>query len=216
MQNTTNATATTLAPARMIFVAQGEANGYDDSDGFRTYIDLDKKEVVTDFWTTRGYCETPVRKPRDFRECTPEEQAECEQIAFDHLYKKLNQAGPARELSDSYPTGKFTGIPCKVSKGRKFKGEGKLVEIYRKEFYYGWGYGRRGCSVTNTAVIDLPDGSKAEANADYVVLDVDIKPVIRRFWQQLLNDEGYKSLPFGHYSRDPWLSDYVLKFYREG
>ena len=213
MQNTA-ANTTTAAPARLIFVAQGEANGYDDSDGFRTYIDLDKKEVVTDFWTTRGYCQTPVRKPCDFRKCTPEEQAECEQIAFDHLYDKLKQARQAQELSDYYPTGKFTGIPCKVSKGRKFKGEGKLVEIYRKEFYYGWG--RRGCSVTNTAVIELPDGAKAEANADYVGLDVHVKPVVRRYWQQLLEDEGYKSLPFGHYSRDPWLSDYVLKFYREG
>lgn len=210
-QNATQ-TAIAAAPARLIFVAQGEANGYDDSDGFRTYIDLDKKEVVTDFWTTRGYCTTPVRKPRDFWECTPEEQAECEQIAFDHLYDKLKLAYQARELSDSYPTGKFAGIPCKVDRGRKYKGEGKLVEIARREFYYGWH--NRNCRVTHTAIIELPDGKTAEANADYLVLTADIKPVIRRYWQQLLNDEGYKSLPFGHYSRDPWLSDYILKYYR--
>ena len=212
MMNTASTTDT--AATRFVRVAEGEANGYDDSDGFITYVDLEEKKVVTDHWTTRGYCPTPVRKYKEFNECTPEEQAAAQAIAVDYIIANTNpNASQCHELSDSYPIAKFTGIPCGVGEGRKFRGEGKLVEIVAKESCY-WCYGRHRRNVTYTAIIQTPDGETHEANADYVMLDADLKPVIQAYWRSLLNDEGYKNLPFGHYSRDPWMSDYILKYYK--
>ena len=200
---------------KFVKITSGEANGRDDSDGFDIIADLRAKKIIVDNWTTRFARIGKKRETVDFNSISEQEKEEVKKIAVDFLASTVKLDDYQTTSLSNTHDGSYRGIPCKVTKGRLFRGEGELVEVYSKSFDYGYGYSR-GTSTSWRAVIKTADGQEKEANADYVELLVTpelVKQVIEKYWRNLLSDYGYKQLPAGHFSRDPWFSDYILKFY---
>ena len=112
---------------------------YEDDYCYFTYIDVAKMKIVKDEWTTAFACPAfqCYEKPL-LIDAINEGKINAEDVAPVIIDYFCNFEAPKFDVLE----GVSLGIPCKVSKGRKFRGNGMLISVYNKPFSdrYGRGY----------------------------------------------------------------------------
>ena len=207
-----------LNNAKLVYITSGESNGRDDSDGFEAYADLSSGKVYFYQWTTRFSCnlQSPAHVRKD--ELTAAELDAYGKIVTDFALELLTAQSQKNTYCGNVKFGQFAGIPCTVTGGRKFRGEGELVGIKTSYYTYGRSYRFRGYEVENTkAIIKTADGSIKEATAKYVHLDyskIDLRGVAERFAGEIISEEGYNRNAV-RYSNSKRVGDFVLEFFQK-
>lgn len=164
----------------LYIIVERDHNYYDDSDTNFLYFDADNNRLKTGQWTTRGYC-------GDFYYDYPRITEADDNIKNNALVAMRDYAKSASTPSSlttmwwrDYDIEEF-GIPCDVSGGRKYQGEGVLVKLYNHKSYYG-----------SSESVSVWTGEKMEfVNPRFVKVDTDL--VLSKMYE-VLDDMSFEEL----------------------
>lgn len=204
--------STIKSTPRFVLVAQGESNGPWDSDGFYTYFDFDQNTFVRDNWTTRFAYDGVQREHCRLSDLTDEERATVAKAMVEHAFHLLSgQTNRTISTEASWNQSFKDGIHVTVKGGRLFHGEGMLVAIETKKFYYNNWHSNS----TTFAKIRTSDGRVERANVKYITIDITddmIRQAAERFAQEIIEEDGFNS-NIVRYSRRHGVVDFVLSLF---
>ncbi len=149
---------------------------YEDDYCTFTYLNVETGEIVREEWTTACACPAfELYKKPTLLEGIKNGNVDIDKAAEFLIKNYVHTIKIDVMDSKAVNSEKFIfGIPVHVNKGRKFKGNGTLVNIYHKTFTDR--YGRKYCSMN--ARIITEDGSIAYAVADNCEFDENLQDLV--------------------------------------
>ena len=159
--------------AENIFMMSSDYHGrHEDDDCYFTYYNNVTGEEFKDTWSTR-FAAPPFAWFETITLNTAfENDLVNKEVYLDYIKKRtldsLKFSNPEGKYIDPEKYAKYL-LPVRVDGGRKFKGEGILVEVEEKTYHFGPSYGRSyNQSTTATAKIYVPETNTfAYCSANY-------------------------------------------------